>query len=94
MIWKRLWNLVITEISRARHYCLSCGKKMKRIPAVEEKYVFVSRTRPAGNQRLSSYGSVVPKSGERRIEVTPVYDVCRDCDQRIRSGSIKKRVFG
>ena len=67
---------------------------MKRIPAVEERYVYVARGRLGGDQKLSSYGGFAPKSGERRIEGTPVYDVCRDCDRRIRNGSIKKRVFG
>ena len=94
MIWKRLWNLVITEIFRARHYCLSCGKKMERIPAVEERYVYVARGRLGGDQKLSSYGGFVPKAGQRRIEVTPLYDVCENCNQRTRNGSIKKRVYG
>ena len=75
MIWKRLWNIVVAEIFRARHYCLSCGRKMKRIPAVEERYVYVARGRLGGDQKLSSYGCFAPKSGERRIEVTPVCDV-------------------
>jgi len=94
MIGKRLWNAIVVTIFNARRYCLGCGKKMQRVTAVEERFIRTTSAPPTGGGggRLGVNNPQPSAYLLRKVEVTPIYDVCDSCDRRIRNGGIKTRL--
>jgi hypothetical protein len=68
---------------------------MQRVVAVENRYITQTTGYAMGSRNMGRLGGNVPQPGikvTRRVEVTPIYDVCADCQQRIQHGSIKTRL--
>jgi len=87
----RVWNAVMAGIFGAHRYCPSCGERMKRSIATEEQYT----RRYAESRTPGRYGVINPIGRNRvvrQIQVTPVYDICVDCEQRIRHRNINTRL--
>ncbi len=90
MLWKRIWNAVMAGVFRAHRYCPMCGHVMQRVPAIEERYVRQFTSYALGSRNMGRFGGRVPAPGLkciRKVEVTPIYDVCEACHQRIPQGT-------
>ena len=82
----KVWNAVMGGIFGARRYCPVCGKRMTRLIAVEEQYIRKLVVYDSGSRSRMTYGVTPQTPGLKRvrqIQVTPVYDICVDCKQRI-----------
>ena len=91
----KVWNAVMPGLVGAHRYCPACGERMRRSVAVEEQYIRRSIGYDFGSQNMGKFGGTQPRPGiksTRQVQVTPIYDTCVDCKQRIQHGSIKTRL--
>ena len=91
MLTARLWNLVMSNLLGIRRLCPQCGRMMKRIMAVDESYIRQSMSYGA-SRGVRGFGGNVGVPAKSQIRITPRYDICEDCNQRIRHRNTKLRL--
>lgn len=91
MIAARIWNLVMSNLIGIRRMCPQCGRFMQRIIAVDESYIR-QKTSFGASRGGRGYGGHVGVPVKTQIRITPRYDICKDCNQRIRHRNTKLRL--